>query len=250
MNDNTELQKVKERIAKLLRMADDASSPNEAAIAASRARKLMDKYQLDLLDIESSEPEDFSENPATRFYAAFPYHLNVFATAVAKYNDCLARFEWGQVTHRQGGKGKNGASAKHQGKRIVFQGYANDATLAVQMYEVLTSAVDRLCREYLADKGYERFPVGVAKEFKVAAILVISERLAAMTVERDRLTSEKSGTSLVLFKSALVEQRFGKAHYKEKSTNFKSDSQSYEARNAGRKAGRSVEIVKTVEMGD
>ena len=42
------IHKVKDRIAKLsLRMADDAGSPgNEAAIAATRARKLMDQYQL------------------------------------------------------------------------------------------------------------------------------------------------------------------------------------------------------------
>ena len=38
-----EFQKIKERIAKLLAMARDASSPNEAAIAAQRARSLMDK---------------------------------------------------------------------------------------------------------------------------------------------------------------------------------------------------------------
>lgn len=248
MNDQVDIQKIKERIAKLLRMADDASSPNEAAIAASRARKLMDKYQLDLMDVEDSQPEEFATNAATRFYGAFPYHLNVFSTAVAMYNDVQSRFEWGEVTHRQGGKGKNGATAKKVGKRIIFQGYANDVQLAVQMYEALTSAVDRLCREYVADKGYTHFPVGVAKEFKTTAILTITDRLKAMTVERDRLVSEKTGTSLVVAKTKAVEVRFGSVKYQEKSTNFKDDLESRAARDAGRKAGRDVEITKSVEV--
>ncbi len=40
-----------ERVRKLLSMAVDTSSPHEAAIAASRARKLMDKHQIDLADL-------------------------------------------------------------------------------------------------------------------------------------------------------------------------------------------------------
>ncbi|NNK82763.1 MAG: DUF2786 domain-containing protein, partial [Flavobacteriaceae bacterium] len=38
-------EKIVTRIENLLRMAEDSSSPNEAAIAAVRAKKLMDKYQ-------------------------------------------------------------------------------------------------------------------------------------------------------------------------------------------------------------
>jgi len=242
--DFTDLSKIKDRIAKLLRMADDASSPNEAAIAASRARKLMDKYQLSQLDIADSVEEDFATDPATRFYAAMPYHLNVFSVAVAKYNDVQAKLENGHVDHR--GSAAKGHTKKW-GPRIVFNGYKNDVQLAVQMFNSLSDVVDRLCREYVAKEGYTRFPVGIAKAFKVAAVLEISARLQAMTVERDKLTSETTGTSLVLMKSIAVAAHFGDAGYKGKKTKFHQDDESFAARQAGVQAGRSVEITKSVE---
>ena len=39
-------EKIIERIKKLLRLAEDNSSPNEAMIAAKRARSLMDQHQI------------------------------------------------------------------------------------------------------------------------------------------------------------------------------------------------------------
>ena len=43
--------KIMERIQNLLRMAEDTSSPNEAAIAARRAEALMRKHQLTQVDV-------------------------------------------------------------------------------------------------------------------------------------------------------------------------------------------------------
>lgn len=247
MNDDLDLSKIKERIAKLLNMASDASSPNEAAIAASRARKLMDKYQLSQLDIEDSVPEAFAAKHATRAYAALPHHLNVFSVAVAKYNDVQAVIDYGVVTHKQKVKQNRGNSVKYHGKIIMFRGYANDVDLAVNMFKSLIDAVDRLCREYVATLGGGRFPVGIGTEFKKAAILEITSRLREMTVERDRLTSTSTGTSLVLSKSLAVVEKFGAAGYKDVKTTMKADDESYAARQAGIKAGRAIEIVKSVE---
>ena len=44
--------KIMERVRKLLAMAKDATSPHEAAIAARRARSLMDKHQLEEHEME------------------------------------------------------------------------------------------------------------------------------------------------------------------------------------------------------
>lgn len=250
MNDQIEnLAKIKDRIAKLLAMAADSSSPNEAAIAATRARKLMDKHQLDLLDIEGSIPEDFGVKDATRAYAAFPYHLDVLSCAVAKYNDVQSMFEWAEVTYRQGGKGKNGSSAKTRGKKIIFKGYKSDIDLATDMYDFLTTSIDRLCKEYLKDKGYVKYPVGVGKAFKVSATLEIANRLTAMTVERDRLTSSSDGRSLVISKKTAVDAYFGgSVEYIDKATKIADTADNYAASVAGRMAGKSIEIVKTVEF--
>lgn len=44
-------KKIRERIRKLLAMAGDASSPQEAAIAARRAKALLHKYNLSEADV-------------------------------------------------------------------------------------------------------------------------------------------------------------------------------------------------------
>lgn len=240
--DFTDLNKIKDRIAKLLRMADDASSPNEAAIAASRARKLMDKYQLSQLDINDSVDEDFSTSAAGRMFAALPQHLSIFSVAVAKYNDVQSFFDYGVVDFK-----KKDGDRKKVGKQINFRGYASDVQLAIQMYDTLLAAVDRLCKEYLSDKGYAKYPVGVGGKFKMAAILEISVRLSAMTVERDKITNESTGTSLVLMKSIAVSEKFGAPKYKEVKVAAPKSKEDTSAYDAGRRAGRSVEITKTVE---
>ena len=77
--EREQLDKIKERIAKLLAMAKDAASPNEAAIAAGRARSLMDKYQLDEYDIKDAAPVQFAQGDATRAYSAMPYHVEILS---------------------------------------------------------------------------------------------------------------------------------------------------------------------------
>lgn len=245
MEREVDIQKVKERIAKLLRMADDSSSPNEAAIAASRARKLMDKHQLDLAAVAGSEPEEFGAKRATRFYASLPIHLNYLAVAVAKYNDCIAKFDYGVVDYKKGAN-----DHKKVGKALLFQGYANDVELAAQMYQSLCDAVDRLCREYVEPMGLPKFPVGIAKAFKVAATNEISLRLQELTTERDKLVYEGTGTSLVISKTKAVAAYFGDVKYKETRTKSNDDYATRRAQAAGRQAGRTVEINKSVELDD
>jgi len=182
--DFQDLDKIKDRIAKLLRMAADASSPNEAAIAAERARNLMDKHQLDEFDIGNRIEEDFATGPATRFYAAVPQYMNIFAVQVAEYNDCQSRFEFGDVTYK-----KKATDLLQRGKRIMFMGYKSDVELAIQMFNRLNEAVNRLCKEYMNGIGMTAYSVRIGWQFKIGAFQSIGTRLREMTVERDAITS-------------------------------------------------------------
>ncbi len=241
--DFQDIEKIKDRIAKLLRMAADASSPNEAAIAAQRARALMDKHQLDSFDIGNRMKDDFVSEDVSRFYAAVPQYLSLFATAVAKYNDVQSRFRYGPVTHRQGGKGDN---AKTGGYCIMFQGYKSDVQLANQMFNYLCETVNRLCKEYMNEKGFARYSVRVGGQFKHGAFEVIERRLNELTKDRDAITSA-CGTSLVLFKSAAVEAKFGKVNYKLIDRAEVTDRSDADARAKGREKGASIEIIKSLE---
>lgn len=236
----SDIEKIKERIAKLLRMAADASSPEEAAIAAGRARTLMDKHQLDEYDISEKAEELFGEVPATRFFAGVPFHLGNIAIAVARYNDCKAIFEIGVVDFK-----KKADDPKSLGRRIVFQGYATDAKLATDMFVMLSETIDRLCKEYLAPMGYAKYPVRIGGQFKLGASNAIKGRLEAMTAARQSLVTS-SGTALVLAKAAAVTERFGEAKYGEKKRNL-ADEEEVAAHLHGVRRGNEVQIIPHVE---
>lgn len=243
--DFQDLDKIKDRIAKLLAMSKDVSSPNEAAIAAARARKLMDQYQLDSFDVENRITEEFAADPATRFYAAIPQYMSIFAVCVAKYNDCQARFENGYVTYK-----KKAGDPKQWGKRIIFMGYKSDVELAIQMFDNLNEIVNRLCKEWMSTKGLSSYSVRVGGQFKIGAFSVIGNRLNEMTTKRDAITSEAGSTgALVVIKKAAVDEKFGATKYKDTRTRAvdHSDHMEVEARTTGRIKGATVEIVKSVE---
>lgn len=236
-----DLNKIKDRIAKLLRMAADASSPNEAAIAASRARALMDKHQLEVMDIDQSIKEEFDSAPPDRAFAALPEYLNWFATAVAKYNDCQHMIFRAKVDFK-----KKESDSLKWGKQSVFRGYKSDVALAVDMYNRLNDAVNRLCKEWMKEQGYTSYSVRIGGHFKHGAFQIIADRLEQMTKERDSIQCA-TGTALVLIKSTAVSNHFGEVKYKEGKGRDMDDHDEREARRAGHIKGKLVEIVKSLD---
>lgn len=242
-----DIEKIKERIAKLLAMSKDSSSPEEAAIAAGRARRLMDRHQLDELDIAESIVEDFAERAATRAFANVPSHLSKLSVAVAKYNDVQAVYEAGYVNYRT--ENRPEARTKTYGRKIVFRGYKSDVELALMMFEYLVGVMSANCKAYLAGKGYRKYPVGVGSKYKDGWGNTVAGRLEAMTVERRQLegSAAMAGTSLVLLKEAGVNAKFGEADYKYTPLPAVKDVEAMDARLQGMEDGRKVEIVKSVE---
>jgi hypothetical protein len=236
-NDNLDLEKIKDRIAKLLRMADDAGSPNEAAIAAGRARALMDKYQIAAFDAHAQVKDSFSAQGASIYFNEIPAYMSSLAVSVAKYNDCQARYE------------KAPMFGEHQGKqRVTFQGYTQDVEFAIQMYKRLLKICERLACEYVKAKG-ETSVNAITRlkvQFKYGAMIEINNRLHQMTAERDAITSS-AGTSLVIVKAKGVEGEFGKVNYgrgREVTVSTHADA---EARRQGHVKGATIEITPSVK---
>lgn len=232
MNASAEvnIDKIKERISKLLRMAEDASSPNEAAIAATRARKLMDKHQIDSRDLNDGFSEAFGASSAGHFVMQVPKYKSIFAVSVAKYNDCIASFEYDY-------------SRKKQAARPIFKGYKSDAELASQMYLSLLSSIDRLRKEHFRAIGQNQ-TAKLAEIFSMAAVMEITSRLKALTVEREQLMTEATtGTSLIVVKTDAVAAYYGAPKYRDTNVcrNVKNDDD-IRAYHAGTNAGRRVEI--------
>ena len=98
MTNSVEMAKIQDRVQKLLNMAKDASSPNEAMIAMERARRLMDKYQIEETDLEQVEENRFgAANLFGKQYKFMPVWMNIMATALCKLNGVVGGVIYGDI---------------------------------------------------------------------------------------------------------------------------------------------------------
>jgi hypothetical protein len=254
--EREQLDKIKERIAKLLSMAKDASSPNEAAIAAQRARAMMDKYQLDEYDIKDAAPDVFGEVDVTRAFAAMPYHMDILSVAVAAYNDCQSVFYEARMDYKMESKQNQndklgGGRTKKFGKKAVFRGYKRDVELAKMMFDNLCANIDALCKKYMQENYPGRYSVRIGGEYKAAAARVLCAKFREMTEAREALTYS-SGNALVVVKTAAVNEKFGDVEYTKKSksssvADYESQVENERARTAGYIDGQKIEIIKRLD---
>jgi hypothetical protein len=226
------IEKVKDRIAKLLRMAKDSGSPNEAAIAASRARSLMDKYQT------------FGEERATRTYTAIPTYMNTLSVAVAFLNDCNVSIKWDDAAAPTGNQPR--------GRRfIIFRGYSNDSALALAMFKSLIACIDALCKSHLVSNGYAgRYPRDIGEAFKIACAREVVARIQAIAFERNAMAeaaqASAPGTGLAIIKKReSVDAKFGEQ--KTKAIKIRS---SYDEATTKAREGKIMEIQPKLNPND
>lgn len=107
------------KIKKLLALSDRPGTLAEAKAAASRARALMDKHQVTLMDVQTEDlKDDFVEQEsAASFTSATPQWAWLFATYVAEAFDCECL-----RTHFQ--------TIKRKGSSFLFIGLREDAAVA------------------------------------------------------------------------------------------------------------------------
>lgn len=218
-------KKILERIKKLLAMADDASSPNEAAIAARRAKKLMDEHNVTHADAIAGHMtlDDFVEGQAGPDYRRYPAWMQHLAVSVARYADCNARWDY----------------TPRARKVIKFQGEASDLELARYLFTYLIRTIDRLCAE--AQIGW---PAG-RDSFKRGAVSEISKKLEAMKAEEKAWFADPTRQKALVVvdkKLAMRKQKFGVAKYG-KSSSAASDGTAYMG---GKAAGAGVSIRRGV----
>lgn len=231
-----ERAKIIERVANLLRMASDTSSPAEAAIAARRARALMDKHQVGLHELGEAADE-FAKMSFGKAYRFMPIYRNILLVAVAKFNDCVA-----DCSHEYY------AVQKHYRRRAQFKGYKSDVIVAGNMYEYLIDTIDRLCAQYMKENGHTGgYKASIGDAFKKGAAQEVCYRLDAMLEERKRDMTLSTGTSLMVVKMAEVESKFGAQQTKEMNMATRDDWEARHARHAGHVAGSQINLSTQVE---
>lgn len=82
------------KVAHLLKLAEGSSNPNEAAVAAAHAQRLMDEYRIseaEVADTEAQPDEPICQHGDPMFTSAssrMPTWLSYLANTVARANDC------------------------------------------------------------------------------------------------------------------------------------------------------------------
>lgn len=244
--NETELDRIKAKIAKLLNLAEKASNEHEAANAMAKARSLMDKYELSKIDIleVNGEKREMLKSDATRAYAACPLWMQTLAVAVATLNDCQAVFEGAKVDYRT--ENRPNARKKNWGKKIVFRGFRHDVELAIDMYARLIGALNNLFSNWIAEIGHEgRIPMSLNTNFKSGAVHTIRKVMNAAKEERQKLTTS-GGTQLVVVKDNAVAEYFGTATYSTSKAKAFTNEESRDAFNEGRIRGHQVEVQRRV----
>lgn len=200
---NHEREKIIERVRKLLNMAKDAASPNEAAIAASRARKLMDQYQIASAEMMDAfcNTENFATKPGGLDpYKNIPKWIDWLSVAVAEFNDCIVKMGWVRID-------------TEDKKTFDFSGYESDVIVAGAMHRYLVDAIKRLSDRYF--KTVQKTG-RVVLVYRCEASSTLCDRLRELKEDREQnACKDAKGTSLVIRKFDNVIDHFGEPKYKE-----------------------------------
>lgn len=221
-------RKITERVRRLLAMAADTSSPEEAAIAARRAAALMEKHNLEHADVllRQGMGDRMAEQRASRSFRRPPRWYNSLAVPVAHLYDCEVRLEIDEYSGRW----------EHE-----FVGLDDDALVASYVLNYLAAEIDRLAARYRANRGADR---RATYDFRLGAAHEIVVMLRDMERDKRGRETEGDGTSraLVLAKRELIRERYD-IRYDSTSYRFR-DSGHY---SAGRAAGAGVRIRRAVK---
>ncbi|CAG8998080.1 MAG: hypothetical protein CENE_00011 [Candidatus Celerinatantimonas neptuna] len=220
---SNQLDKVISKIQKLLAMAADTSTPNEALIAARRARALMDKYQLSKADIESKAGNQFLETKANMTGSVRKQWLLKLSSSAAILNDCV------------------GAVSRAPYVQYFFQGFKADAIVAKLTMDYLVEACERQLKSSGITGASNRnfFRVGFSEQVQLRALQI--------TEERKKTFVNDTGTALVPLKKELITNHFGKLNPLKHQKRRRPSRDEEDAYTEGMRQGQTVSLEKQIE---
>ncbi|GAA0420014.1 DUF2786 domain-containing protein [Pseudomonas veronii subsp. inensis] len=161
-----------EKIKKCLALAE-STNPNEAESALRQARKLMEKYQLEMSDVDSSRADEYVHQvgKATRQSAQWVRMLGV---VVAESMGCICFFRSGT-----------------KGQALIFIGSVGSGELAAYAYDVLSRQLLSMKKHYLESlpnhgKAYKRKMGTLYSEGWIAGIGKRVQQFAGMDEQTDK----------------------------------------------------------------
>lgn len=238
MTDKEDIQRIKDKIAKLLNLSESQVNEHEATNAARKARILMDKHQLSIFDIERGESsESLVASVASDYSSRWPLWKTSIAIAIAELNDCICDFHC-----------KIELNSRRFSRAIRFKGFESDVELSGSLFYFILDVIEEHAERYRETGAFAK----MVNHYREAMAQRIRERLDEIRESRESVYIESKGTSLIVVKSQMVESEFGKKKYKTVNIEGRiqeaaSDRLLAEARIKGRRDAESVEINKKLQ---
>lgn len=183
MNEDKDLSRIKDKIAKLLNLSESQVNEHEAANAARKARILMDKHQLSLIDIERGEPtEELVSAVASDYSSRWPLWKTSIAVAIAELNDCICDFHCRIPLDR-----------KYE-RAIRFKGFASDVELCGSLFYYILDVIEDHCERYRATGAF----VKMVNHYREAMAQRIRENWTRSESPENRHISKRKGQALSL----------------------------------------------------
>lgn len=180
-------KKVIERVQKLLSLAGNNPSQEEAESALLKAQEYLAKHGLSLSDVmASNEDREVVRLDATPFKRLTWYEKSL-ASIVAEHFKC-----------------KTYLGSAHRATRVMFMGYESDAQVAKEVYVFALSALRHHSIEFGAKKNRDGFGRSIVNGLKNTFIKGFIAGLDAKLEQN----SEENGWGLVLVVDAVVMQKF------------------------------------------
>lgn len=238
--NNQELDKVLDRIQKLLAMAEhERSDPNEAATAAAMAEKLMRKYQVDraeviMKNLKAGEDLDTvdviatAKTNGTRVVRVPPW-AQWIAVNVGNFTDTCVRI----------------INKRTENSCIRFYGYSGDTKVASYMMSYLVSVTNRLCNEFKDSEDFAYHsemtsPRRAMDSYRKGVASGICDALRTQIALKAQEQKASPGTSLVVVKQQAITEKFGEFSYNKNSKSTITSN----AYSTGKRDGARVDVTR------
>ena len=232
-------EKAKDKVAKLMAMANDSgASAQEAETAMRQAEKLMRKHAIDLAEVMDTTGQkpiyEWDEGLVPvgwpKPVKGQPLWLGWIGSAIGKFTDTRVQWAWG-----------------NNQSYLKFQGTDLDVAYAVWLGNHIRNEVRIRANTYDAPGNSSDERWANREEFRHQMAMRICDRLQALRAERDiAMRGTSTGTALVLVtdKIAQRDEQFGVQRYSKGNRSFTRGS--YEAAIHGREAGNKVQFGRPV----
>lgn len=232
----TDRDHVLDRIAKLLALAEGSgTTPNESAVAAATAQRLMDQHQIDRAELGADDGERVSDDhdPLYSGTGKMPSWLGALADVVTRANACRVWISTLRARTPSGVRVRN---------QLMVVGRKSDVQVAHYLFQFARREIERLVDDY-RDRGLISGRTQLTN-FRSGAVWALRQKL---TETKDAARRDASSQAIVRLdeRDAEAEQAIeDKGFRTRKLSRHTPDAESWKL---GKEAGASIEVRPGVE---